>query len=163
MTPSHLKKLLTPLAACGLWLLALAPLAAHSQSAAATSPQATAAAGNPVLAAFGGAAGLNALTTDFVTRLLADPRTQPFFQNANAPELARKLADQFCDVLGGQCGYQGAPMKLAHDAMEIRKQDFNALVEVLQQAMDAQGIAFADQNRLLARLAPMHRDVVNTR
>ncbi|MEP6740378.1 MAG: group 1 truncated hemoglobin, partial [Caldimonas sp.] len=27
--------------------------------------------------------------------------------------------------------------------------------------MDASGISFADQNRLLARLAPMHRDVVN--
>jgi hemoglobin len=37
------------------------------------------------------------------------------------------------------------------------------LVEVLQQAMDAQGIAFGVQNRLLARLAPMHRDIVNVK
>jgi len=154
-------------AALGAGLVSAA-LVAHSQTAPSLSPPPalTTAAEAPspsLLAAFGGAAGLNALTTDFVAKLLADPRTQPFFQNANAPELARKLADQFCDVLDGHCGYQGAPMKLAHDAMEIRKQDFNALVEVLQQAMDARGIAFADQNRLLARLAPMHRDVVNTR
>ena len=38
--------------------------------------------------------------------------------------------------------------------------DFNALVEVLQAAMDAQGIPYAAQNRLLALLAPMHRDVI---
>jgi hemoglobin len=29
-----------------------------------------------------------------------------------------------------------------------------------QQAMSAQGVPFATQNRLLALLAPMHRDVV---
>ena len=29
--------------------------------------------------------------------------------------------------------------------------------------MDQQGIPFTVQNRLLARLAPMHRDIVNTR
>jgi hemoglobin len=34
---------------------------------------------------------------------------------------------------------------------------------VLQRSMDAQGIGFTVQNRLLARLAPMHRDVVNVR
>jgi hemoglobin len=29
--------------------------------------------------------------------------------------------------------------------------------------MDRQGIAFVTQNQLLARLAPMHRDVITTR
>ena len=38
---------------------------------------------------------------------------------------------------------------------------FNALVEVLQASMAAQGVPFATQNRLLARLAPMHREIVN--
>ena len=28
--------------------------------------------------------------------------------------------------------------------------------------MDARGIAFSTQNQLLARLAPMHREIVNT-
>ncbi len=34
------------------------------------------------------------------------------------------------------------------------------LLEVLQVAMDARNIPFATQNQLLARLAPMHRDVI---
>ena len=46
--------------------------------------------------------------------------------------------------------------------MDITKSNFNALVEVLQQSMDAQGIAFGTQNKLLAKLAPMHRDIINT-
>jgi hemoglobin len=47
--------------------------------------------------------------------------------------------------------------------MDINKGHFNALVEVLQVSMDAQGIPFAQQNRLLALLAPMHRDVITIR
>ena len=39
----------------------------------------------------------------------------------------------------------------------------DALVEVLQQSMAAQGVPFRAQNRLLAKLAPMHRDVITVR
>ena len=44
----------------------------------------------------------------------------------------------------------------------ITRANFNALVEVLQEAMDAQGVPFGVQNRLLSQLAPMHRDIINT-
>ena len=54
-------------------------------------------------------------------------------------------------------------MKSAHAGMEINKAQFNALVEVLQVAMDARNIPFATQNQLLARLAPMHRDVITAK
>ncbi len=53
-------------------------------------------------------------------------------------------------------------MKKAHSGMDITKSDFNALVEVLQLSMDDQNIPFSVQNRMLARLAPMHREIVNT-
>jgi hemoglobin len=36
----------------------------------------------------------------------------------------------------------------------------NILVEHLQHAMDREGVPFAAQNRFLAKLAPMKRDVV---
>ena len=52
-------------------------------------------------------------------------------------------------------------MKKPHSGVDITVADFNALVEVLQQSMDAQGIPFGAQNRLLAKLAPMHREIVN--
>jgi hemoglobin len=51
-------------------------------------------------------------------------------------------------------------MKDAHADLKITRADFNALVEVLQQAMDARSIPFTRQNQLLALLAPMHRDIV---
>ncbi len=113
--------------------------------------------------AFGGKPGLEKLMADFVPRLKADARIGEFFKETNLKELQAQLTAQLCVVSGGPCKYEGANMKDAHADMEVRKADFHALVELLQQAMDAQGIPFTVQNRMLAQLAPMHRDVVNKR
>lgn len=112
---------------------------------------------------FGGQPGLQALTEDFVQRLASDPRIQRFFEQTNRPELAGKLAEQFCAALGGPCRYSGADMKTAHQDMGVGRADFNALVEDLQAAMRARGIPFTAQNQLLARLAPLHREVIEAR
>ena len=109
---------------------------------------------------FGEKPGLVKLMDDFMVRLLADPRTGPHFKPSNQQRVKEQLVDQFCQVLGGPCVYKGADMKSAHANLEIRKSDFNALVEVLQLSMDAQGIPFRAQNQLLAQLAPMHRDTI---
>jgi hemoglobin len=113
--------------------------------------------------AFGEKAGLVKLMDDFVPRLQADKRTAAAFKDANVVNLKAKLVDQICQVSGGPCVYKGADMKSAHSSMDITKTDFNALVEVLQQSMDAQGIPFRNQNQLLAKLAPMHRDVITVK
>lgn len=52
-------------------------------------------------------------------------------------------------------------MKKAHAGFDIARTDINALVEVLRHSMDARGVAFGTQNRLLAKLAPRHREIVN--
>ncbi len=110
--------------------------------------------------ALGQKTGITQLSDEFVTRLVADKRLAPFFEKTNLPNFKLQLADQFCAVSGGPCVYKGADMKSAHANFDIAKADFNALVEVLQQAMDAKGISFRAQNRLLALLAPMHREVI---
>lgn len=106
--------------------------------------------------------GLVKLVDDFMVRLLADPRMNPFFKDVDQAHVKAELVTQFCQVSGGPCQRKGPDMKQAHAGMDINKNNFNALVEVLQQAMDAQGIAFTAQNKLLALLAPMHRDIINT-
>ncbi len=112
--------------------------------------------------ALGGQPGLQRLMDDFMQRLLADRRMNPFFKDVNQQHVKSQLVDQFCEVSGGPCKLKGPSMKQVHTGFDIDRAAFNALVEVLQQSMDAQGISFAVQNRLLARLAPMHREIVNT-
>ena len=110
----------------------------------------------------GGQTGLVTLVDDFMVRLLADARMNPFFKDVDQKHLKEQLVAQFCQVSGGPCVLNGPDMKKAHDGMDITKSNFNALVEVLQNSMDAKQIPFTAQNRLLAKLAPMHRDIINT-
>jgi hemoglobin len=108
-------------------------------------------------------AGLTALMDDFVPRLLKDPRMEPFFAKTNQQNFKEQLVNQICQVSGGPCVYKGVDMKTAHRDHDITKGNFNALVEVLQESMDAQKIPFRAQNKLLSLLAPMHRDVITVK
>lgn len=144
----------------GCWVVCVAALscqgAVHAQATSQVRPLAT----DQLYKSLGAKAGLERLADDFVERLLVDARIGAFFKDVDKAHLKRQLADQFCEVSGGPCTLNGPSMKDVHASMDISKAHFNALVEVLQQSMEAQGIRFADQNRLLAQLAPMHRDIV---
>lgn len=113
--------------------------------------------------AWGGKAGIRAVMDDFVPRLFADPRMAPFFKGVDQDNLTVQLTDQLCQQSGGPCVYKGKEMKMIHEDLNIGRGDFNALVEILQQSMDAKGIPFSAQNGMLARLAPMHREIVTKR
>ncbi len=110
--------------------------------------------------AFHGSAGVSRIVDDLVARNQEDRRISDIFRNQDMVRLRRTLREQFCYILGGGCTYTGRDMKAAHRDMGIQRADMAALVENLQAAMRAEHVSFAAQNRLLAKLAPMHRDVV---
>jgi hemoglobin len=109
---------------------------------------------------FGGKEGLTRIMDDFMVNLLADARTAPFFKDVDQARVKDKLVEQFCDILNGGCKYAGAAMKPIHSQLNINREHFNALVEQLQLAMDKNRVPFRAQNKLLAVLAPMHRDII---
>jgi hemoglobin len=107
----------------------------------------------------GGRPGLTRITNGMLERVQADPRIKDKFDDANIERLQGLLMLQFCVLSGGPCTYPGRNMKAAHADLNLAPRHFNALVEDLQDAMDAEGVPFRTQNRLLALLAPMHRDI----
>lgn len=146
------------------------PAFAQSAADAPAAAQAASNAPNPapphpeligVFEQFGGVPGLTALNEEFMALMLADTRLEPYFRNVDHPRVTRQLTEQFCAVLGGGCAYSGRDMVETHAAFKIERAHFNALVEVLQVAMNKRGIPFRAQNKLLAVLAPMHREIVN--
>ena len=140
--------------------LATLAFAASSLFAAGAALAQASAPADPLYQSFGEKPGLVVLMDDFMTRLLADPRTGPHFKPANQQRVKEQLVEQLCALSGGPCVYKGADMKSSHANLDIKKSDFHALVEVLQQSMDAKGIAFREQNKMLALLAPMSRDII---
>lgn len=116
--------------------------------------------GTKLFEAFNGEAGIARIVDDMVDRSLADPRIRDIFAASDIVRLRRTLKEQFCYILGGPCDYTGKDMASSHKDHGIANREFNALVENLQLAMNAEGVPFRAQNKLLAKLAPMQRDVV---
>jgi hemoglobin len=113
-----------------------------------------------LVADFGGREGIRRIAARTVELSEADPRIAAIFAANDTVRLKRTLGEQFCYLLGAGCDYSGRDMRTAHAQMGVTKADLNALVENLQAAMREAGVPFAAQNRLLAKLAPMSKDVV---
>lgn len=116
--------------------------------------------GDRLAAAFGGREGIVRIAERTVEISESDPRISGIFVAHDTVRLKRTLSEQFCYLLNAGCDYSGRDMRTAHDGMGLTIADLNALVENLQQAMREAGVPFHAQNKLLSKLAPMSRDVV---
>ncbi len=117
-------------------------------------------AGEAMFNAFHGKAGIDRIVTDMLDQAFADPRISDIFKGHDRVRLQRTLSEQFCYILGGSCAYTGRDMAAAHKDLGVLAGDMNTLVEHLQLAMGSEGVPFGLQNRFLARLAPMKRNIV---
>ena len=123
----------------------------------AAAPQARAALFDDV----GGQAGIDRIVDDATARFLADPRVSKTFEETNMDRFKKMLSAQLCQLTGGPCEYRGHDMTTAHRGLAVNQAMFNALAEDLQDSMEAVGVSYHTQNRVLALLAPMQRDVVS--
>jgi len=106
--------------------------------------------------------GISQLVEQEVLNIAQDPRIAGYFVDTDIARLHRLLTEQICDISGGPCTYTGRDMYDIHTGMGVTEAAFNALVDDLIDAMNRQDIPVGAQNQLLALLAPMHKDIVNT-
>ena len=116
--------------------------------------------GTAMWEAFHGADGVSRIVDAMVDRSVADPRIAGTFVSHDLVRLRRTLKEQFGYILGGPVTYTGRDMASTHAELGLQAADMGALVENLQAAMRQEGVSFTAQNRFLAKLAPMRRDVV---
>ena len=109
----------------------------------------------------GGQAAIEKLVDNYIRDISFDPELVQRFKDTNIKRLRTKLTEQLCNVSGGPCQYTGDSMKVVHHNMHIGEAEFNHFVELLIKAMNQTGIDQRAQNRLLARLAPMRRDIMD--
>ncbi|MDN7123359.1 group 1 truncated hemoglobin [Pseudidiomarina sp. 1APP75-32.1] len=104
--------------------------------------------------------GISDLMTTFVLEIAEDERVIHHFENVDIDRFHRMLSLHLCELTGGPCTYTGADMVEVHRGMAITRAEFNAVVEDLIAAMEAEGVPTATQNKLLARLAELHGEIV---
>ncbi len=117
--------------------------------------------GTNLLQSFGGREGLVRIMDDVMQRWLANPKTRPYFEGADQTRIKALLVEQFCVVMNGPCTYTGRTMAESHAGMKVTEGAFYALVEELQITLNKRNVPFFAQNRLIAALAPMHRDIID--
>lgn len=105
-------------------------------------------------------AGIQRIVEGMLLNIAKDERIVERFRRVNIVRLRDKLVEQFCVEAGGPCRYTGDSMAESHKGQNLTPSDFNALVEDLIDAMDAEKIPVPVQNRLIARLAPMRGEVI---
>lgn len=110
--------------------------------------------------ALGQRAGIQRIVEGMLIIAVKDERIGERFKKIDIVRLRDKLVEQLCVEAGGPCKYTGDTMAEAHKGQNLTRSDFNALVEDLIDAMDAEGISVPNQNRLIARLAPMRGEVI---
>ncbi len=110
--------------------------------------------------ALGKRAGIEAIVEDLLYIIVEDERIAFQFKGLDVARFHHHLSDQICMLAGGPCAYEGRDMAESHRAMAITQTQFNALVEDLILAMEKNGVPTGAQNRLLAKLAPMHDEIV---
>jgi len=131
----------------------------------------------------GGDQGLRAIVTDFVDRVVADPRAnwerkgvehggvlgigskssewKPTAQNKAT------LVDHFVQFLavttGGPSDYAGGNIKTVHAGMKVTNTEFDASVGAMKASLDALGVGTAEQKELLAVLESTRSQIVEER
>lgn len=104
---------------------------------------------------------ITSVVDSFVARCAGDGRINRKFERSDIPRLKKMLVDQVCEAAGGPCTYTGRDMKETHDGMGVTAGEFDALVEDLIATLDEFNVPGAEQEELLAALAPMRDDIVD--
>jgi hemoglobin len=111
----------------------------------------------------GGEPVLRAAVDRFADIVVTDDRINFTFAEADMSKFKKLLFEQLCNISDGPCRYTGRDMRTAHATLGINAAEFNALAEDLYIALGKAGVPYRLQNKLMARLAPMKRDIVRPR
>lgn len=110
--------------------------------------------------ALGEREGIQSIVEEALFRATEDTRIAHHFRGVDMSSLSDLIGEQICELAGGPCEYSGRDMTEAHQDLDISRADFNALVEHLIDAMERARVPVPAQNRLIAKLVPMHGQIV---
>jgi hemoglobin len=108
----------------------------------------------------GGKAAITAVVDDFIGNVAGDARINQRFAKTDIPRLKTMLVDQICAGTGGPCKYAGRDMATTHEGMNIRSEEFDALVEDLVKSLDKFKVPAREKGELLGVLGPMKGAIV---
>jgi hemoglobin len=108
----------------------------------------------------GGMSAITAMVDGAVRNIAADPRINRRFAGGDHGALATSLGDLLCERSGGPCVYRGRDMSTAHEGMQIRDDEFDALVDDIARSLDTMRVPPPEKSELLAIAERMRNAIV---
>lgn len=108
----------------------------------------------------GGETGIEKIVDALINEIGNDQQIFHYFAKADITHFREGLIEHFCAVSNGPCEYKGDSMVDIHTGMNVNEADFNHLVDLLINAMDENNVPHRVQNQLLAKLAPLRKDII---
>ena len=95
-----------------------------------------------------------------IDRTASDPRTRRSFEGISLAPVKASVVQHLCQLTGGPCRYEGAPIAKAHTGLAITANEFDIMDGYLAEELAAHGVAADDRAELQKLLGPMKPDVV---
>lgn len=116
----------------------------------------------PLFARLGGRDGIAKIVHQTLANHLANPAVKTRFEHAamTRDEMEQGATEFFCTGLSGVETYEGRPLDVAHAGMNISDAEFNAVIDDILAALDAQGVADLEQAEVLRILWGMKPQIV---
>jgi len=108
----------------------------------------------------GGLGAITAVVDDAVGRIADDPRINRRFDSGGIPHLKARLVELLCLRSGGPCVYTGRDMASAHEGMNIRDDEFDALAQDVGASLDAFKVPPRERAELMQIFGQMRNAVV---
>ncbi|USZ77721.1 group 1 truncated hemoglobin [Halorussus vallis] len=108
----------------------------------------------------GGREAVESVVDDFYDRVLTDERVVQHFEDADTTALRAHQVQFVSAVTGGPVQYTGDDMEEAHRGMGITDEEFNAVATHLDTALDENGVADEDRERVLAEVEELRPEIV---
>ena len=112
----------------------------------------------------GGSAAVSAALTQFYPKVLADPRTSPYFEGVNIEGLKRRVEPFLVMALGGPNNYRGGTLRQTHAHLVSRGLDdgvFDAFLGHFHDVLKELGVPAAKIAEVMPLFYGARSDVLN--
>ena len=109
----------------------------------------------------GGQEGVEAVVETFYDRMLGDDRVNGFFEGMAMADLRAHQTAFLAAVTGGPNEYDGREMRAAHAGLDLDDDDFDAVADHLDAALDEHGVSEADRDAVVREVEALRPAVLD--
>ena len=110
----------------------------------------------------GGAGRVEAMTSSFYERVLADPELAPFFENSSMDSLRSMQHEFFAAALDGPITYTGMPLSEAHAKRGIGVRHFGRFMQHLLDSLESEGLNDREVRDVIERISTFRDEIIGS-